>query len=114
MPFSPIVVNTKTFNQAGDGRYLLSTVSFGSPLEYLQIKGGSLTKDRQNIVWTVSKVLQKDVTVNGVTERRQSSLQLICTSPVTGFTTAEFDAGASDISEFLTTSTLNRLFAGES
>jgi hypothetical protein len=114
MPFSPITVNTKTYNQAGDGRYNLSTVTFGQPNDYFQIKGGSVTKDRRNIVAVVSRVLEKDVTVNGLTERRQASVQVIITVPTVGFTSSELDARQSDIDAFLTSAILDRLLAGES
>lgn len=114
MPFSPIVVNTKTFNQAGDGRYMRSTVSFGQPSDLLIVKGGTLNKDKQNITTAVTRALEKDVTVGTVTSRRVMTVQLVITAPTGGFTTSEIDACASDISEFLTTATLDRLLAGES
>lgn len=114
MPFAPITVNTKTFNAAGDGRYMLSTVAFGSPQDYFTIKGGSQSKDRKLITAAVSRIKEFDVTVNSVTTRVTASVQLVISAPKTGVPVAEFDTLALDISEFLTTATLNRLLAGES
>lgn len=114
MPFSPITVNTKTFNASGDGRYMLSTVTFGSPQNYFTVKGGSLTKDRKSVVATITRVLQKDVTVNSVTSRLSASVQLIISVPDTGFTSTEVDGMASDISEFITAAILDRIMSGES
>lgn len=114
MPFGPIVVNSKTFNQSGDGRYNLSTLTFGQPSNFFSVKGGSLTKDRSNVVAAISRTFQKDVTVNGTTTRLSASAQLVITVPSTGFTSTEIDVLASDISEFVSASTLDRVLAGES
>lgn len=114
MPFAPITVNTKTFNQSGDGRYMLSTVTFGQPANYFTVKGGSLNKDRSAFTAAVTRTLEKDVTENGVTRRKSCSVQLIITSPNTGFTSTEIDGLASDIDQFLTSSTLDRVLNGES
>jgi hypothetical protein len=114
MPFSPIVVNTKTFNQSGDGRYMRNTVTFGSPADYFTVKGGSLNKDRANITCAITRLLEKDVTVNGVTTRKSALVQTIITSPTTGFTSAELDAMVSDNSEFVTGAILDRILSGES
>lgn len=114
MPFSPISVNSKTFNQAGDGRYNLSTLTFGNPLNYFNIKGASVNKDKTTLTGAVSRIIEKDVTVDGVTKRLSASVQLIITVPRTGFSSTDLDTAASDISEFLTSSTLDRILAGES
>lgn len=114
MPFAPIVVNTKTYNAAGDGVYSRSTVAFGQPADRFQIKGGSLTKDRRNVVAALSRVLEKDVTVNGVTERRSAIAQVVLTVPPVGFTSSELDAMVLDIDAFITSGNLDRLLAGES
>jgi hypothetical protein len=114
MPFAPITVNTKTFNQSGDGRYMLSTVTFGQPSNYFNIKGGSLNKDRSTITGAITRVLEKDVTINGIASRKQASVQLVVSVPNTGFTSAELDSLCSDIDAFLTSSILDRILAGES
>lgn len=114
MPFAPITVNTKTYNASGDGLYGRSTVTFGQPSDRFQIKGGSLTKDKRNVVAVVSRVLEKDVTVNGVTERRSATVQCIVTVPPVGFTSTEIDAMVLDIDAFVTAGNLDRVLAGES
>lgn len=114
MAFPPITVNTRTFNQSSDGRYVLSTVTFGTPSNYIQIKGGSLSKDRKLITAAITRVLEKDVTVGTTVQRRSASVQCIIQVPATGFTSAELDAMASDISEFITVANLDRVLSGES
>jgi hypothetical protein len=111
--FAPITVNTKTFNQAGEGRYLNALTGFGQPADYFLIKGGSRSKSG-NTVAAISRVTEKDVTVNGVTSRLSASLQLVATVPPNGFTSTEVDAMLLDISEFLTAATGNRWLSGES
>lgn len=114
MPFGPITVNSKTFNQAGEGLYRLSTLTFGQPSNHFNVKGGSLNKGRSAVVTAVSRVLEKDVTVGSETKRLGANVQLVITVPPTGFTSTEIDVLASDISEFLTAATLDRLLGGES
>lgn len=112
--FGPITVNAKTFNQTTDGRYMISTYAFGSVADYFIVKGGSLTKDRKNIVAAVSRIFEKDVTTNGVVTRRSASVQSIYTVPTVGFLSAELDARQSDIDAFITGAILDRVLAGES
>lgn len=114
MPFSPIVVGSNTFNQSGDGRYMLSTITFGQPSNYFSVKGGSLSKDRSVITAAVTRVLQKDLTVGTVTTRKDCSVQLVIQIPSVGFTSTEVDTLANDISTWLTAAILDRVLNGES
>jgi hypothetical protein len=93
---------------------MLSTVSFGSPANYFTVKGGSLSKDRKLVTAAITRIFEKDVTVDGVTVRKSASVQLIISAPDSGFTSTEIDVLASDISEFLTGANLDRILAGES
>jgi hypothetical protein len=114
MPFGSIVVNSKTFTPQGEGRYGLSTLSFGDPANYLSVKGGQLTKDKSAYSAAVSRTLQKDVTIGSNTSRLSASVQLVISVPKQGFTSTEIDVLASDLSEFLTSSVLDRILSGES
>jgi hypothetical protein len=114
MPFSPISVNSKTFIQSGQGRYMLDSVAFGDPADYFQIKGGSINRSRSLVTAAVSRILEKDVTVDSITSRRQLSVQTIISSPVAGFTSSEIDILLSDSDLFITEAILNRLLNGES
>lgn len=114
MPFGTITVNTKTFNQQGEGRYGLSTLTFGNPANYFTVKGGQLNKDRTTVTGAVSRVFQKDVTVGSATERLSASVQLVISVPRQGFTSTEIDVLVSDINEFITSANLDRVLSGES
>jgi hypothetical protein len=114
MPFAPITVNTKTFNSAGDGRYSLSTVTFGNPGNFFTIKGASINRDKMNYTAAISRVLEKDVTVNSIVSRMSASVQLIITVPKQGFTSTDIDSLVSDIDSFVTSGVIDRILAGES
>jgi hypothetical protein len=113
MPFSPITVNSKTFIQSGDGRYMNSTVTFGAPADYFLVKGASRTKDGY-IVGAITRVIEKDVTVNGVTKRLSASEQRVFKVPETGFSSTELDTMDSEGSTFITAAILDRILTGES
>lgn len=112
MSFHPITVSTKTWNEAGPGRYMDSTVTYGSPLNYIQISAGTRSSKTKVTSGAVSRVFQKDVTVGSTTERRTASVQLVIQIP-DGFTAAEIDAMALTISDFLTVANLDRILLGE-
>lgn len=113
MPFSPISVNSKTFNQAGDGRYMLSGIAFGDPVDYFKISPGSRNAKTGLTSAAITRIKEKDVVVNGVTTRRSAQVSLPIQVPE-GFTSADLDAMASDISEFITAGILDRILGGDS
>lgn len=113
MPFGTIAVNSKNFEPRGVGRYVLSTVAFGDPSNEFRVKGAAKGKDSL-YRGSVARVLEKDVTVGSETTRKVASVALSLTIPSSGFTAAEIDAMASDISEFLTAATITRLLSEES
>lgn len=113
MPFGSITVNSKTFEPRQPGVYSLSTVTFGQPGNELRCTGGKLSKDGF-IRGSISRLIEKDVTVGGATVRKQMVLTCSWSVPPSDFTAAEMDGALSDISEFATTSTLSRLNQGES
>lgn len=113
MPFSPITVNTKTFVQSGTNRYMLNSVSFGQPLNYFKVSGGTSRAKEGGVTASVTRVIEKDVVVAGSTVRKSCTVQLVIqTSPE--FSSGDVDVMASDISEFLTIATLDRVLNGES
>lgn len=94
---------------------MLSTVNFGDPANYFTVKGGTLNRDRTHVVAAVSRILEKEVQV-GIAEYRKDplSVQLVISCPVRGFTAADVDTLAEEISTFLTSDNLDRLLNGES
>jgi hypothetical protein len=114
MPFGTITVNTVNYEPRTPGIYVKSGVTFDQPTDEFRIRGASSSKS--NVVSsTVTRVLQKDITVGATTERRNVTVSLNVVLPsLGGFTAAEIDGMASDISEFLTTTTISRLLQGES
>lgn len=113
MPFSPITAQTKQYLQSGDGRYMLSSVTFGAPLDYFRVSGGSISAKTNAVNASVSRVLEKDVIVAGSTVRKSCTVQLLIQAS-RDFTSANVDSLVADINEFLTTATLDRILNGES
>lgn len=93
---------------------MLSSVSFGDPVNYFAVKGGALNKSRSIVTAAVSRILEKDVTISGVTSRRSMSVQSIIQIPPVGFLSSEVDSLLSDIDSFVTGTVLDRLLNGES
>jgi len=113
MPFGTISSQTKDYTPRSSGIYSLSTTTFSSPQDEYRMRAGSVRKDNSRTAG-VTRVLQKDVTVNGVTNRIQAVVSLSVTVPNgSGFTAAEVDSLALDISNFLTADTASRLLQGE-
>lgn len=113
MPFGTITSQTKTYEPRSPGVYSESTVAFGSPTNEYRVNGA--TRGRDNLLRSsVVRVLEKDYTSGGVTERKRLIVSLSITSPSVAFTAAEIDSLAEDISVFLTASVVTRLMQGES
>lgn len=113
MPFGDIISQSKTYSPRSPGYYVDNTLSFGDPLNEYRIKGATESRDGL-LRSTTTRVLQKDVTVEGETQRLQASVQLLIAVPQSGFTAAELDSLAEDISTFFTAGTITRLLQGES
>lgn len=112
MSFHPISVSTKTWNEVSPGRYMDSAVTFGSPLNYIQLSGGKLNPKTGLTTASVSRIQQKMVSVGTTTEKQTCSVQSIIQIP-SGFTTAEVDAMILTLSDLYTVSFLERLLQGE-
>lgn len=112
MAFGSITANTKTYELRSPSVYVLNTLAFGDPTNEFRLRGGSKSKDN-TLNAGVIRYLQKDVTVAGATVRKSCTVSLSITMPESGITASEIDACISDISEFLTASTLSRLLQGE-
>lgn len=113
MPFGDIVVNTKTYQPRQPGYYSESTINFGDPINEFRLSGA--TRDKNGLLRSsVTRLLEKDIDVNGSEVRKQLIVTLSISSPASDFTGTEIDGLAADISEFLTASTVSRLMQGES
>lgn len=113
MPFGTITVNTKSYEPRQPGVYSLSTVVFGQPNNEFRISGGKQSKDGL-LRGSVTRLIEKDVVVNGQNLRKQASVTLSWATPTADFTGSELDGLISDISEFITAATISRINQGES
>jgi hypothetical protein len=115
MPFGNITAQTIVYEPRTPGVYSRTGVTYDQPQNEFRIRGARPPKAGQPISCSVTRVLQKDITVGSAIERRQASVNVtILTPPAGGFTAAEIDSLTADISEFLTAATFSRLAQGES
>lgn len=112
MPFGNITAQTLTYAPRVPGMYSLSTLAFGDPSNQFVVRGAQANAEPLRA--SVSRVLQKDVTVGGDTVRKSATVTISIVTPSTDFTATEMDSLVVDINEFLTVDTLTRMFMGES
>lgn len=113
-PISTTVGGAKAWNESGPGVYAESTVQFGQPRSYLKITRGTPNNKTGLTTCSISRILERDVTVNGVVSRKALSVSLQISVPnLPDFTTVQVDDAAGLISEFLTSATLDRILKGE-
>jgi hypothetical protein len=111
MPFGNITAQTITYEPRSPGIYTRSSVTFGQPDNSFVVRGAPKGDPLRA---SVSRVLQKDVTIGGQTVRKTATVTLSIVTPSSDFTATELDSLASDISEFITSATASRLLQGES
>lgn len=110
---NPFVLSgSRTYNQTGAGLYTLATVTFGGPSDWFKIAPGRQTKGGL-VNMSITRGREKDITIGGLSQR--SRLLLIKQFQVEqGWTSAEMDACASDMSEFLTPERIDYFMLGGS
>lgn len=113
MAFNTIVIDTRTFNSTGTGLYSLSTAIYGAAMNALRIIPGKKAGKTGPTSFSVTRLLEKDVTEGTTVTRRKLSVSVQCVVP-SGFTALEVDNAVADISTFLTEATVNRVLLGES
>lgn len=113
MPFGNITAQTLVYEPRKPGVYERAGLPLGSPANEFRLSGANSTAKKDKTV-VITRVLGKDVTINGQVVRKNAVAVLNITFPNdTTFTAAELDSLAADISEFLTSAVLVRLSAGE-
>jgi len=115
MSFHPIALTlptATTWNESGAGRYMLSTVTFGNPLNYINVSPGTRSSKVARTNAAITRFMQKDVTVGTVTTRRTMSMQLVLQVD-DGFTSLELDNSLIQLNEFVTVASLDRILNGE-
>lgn len=111
MPYGNITAQTKVYQPRSPGIYSLTGVSFDQPSDEFRLKGATKGATRTA---SVTRVVQKDVTVGSDVSRLGMSVSLQIQIPSNAaFTSSMVDSAAVDISEFLTPETVSRLLQGE-
>lgn len=113
MPFGQITLTSGTYDPRSAGHYMESSVGLGDPTNEIRINPGRRTQNG-DITFSVTRVIEKDVTVGDDVFRRQLIVPINCTVPSqTGFTSTDVDSAVEDISELLTSDTITRILQGE-
>lgn len=112
MPFGNISSQSLTYNDRGDGRYVLSTLGFGDPENLFVVRPAIPKQDPMRC--SVSRTLQKDVTVSGSTVRKNATVTVSIVTPPANYSATELDSLVTDLANFLTAETITRMFQGES
>lgn len=113
MAFNTITVGARTYNSIGLGEYSLSTLTFGSPQDRFKISPARKSGKDGPVQFSVTRVIEKDITVGTVVTRKRASVTVQFSYP-DGFTAVEGDSYLNDIDSFLDVSNINRLLLGES
>lgn len=113
MPFGTIASQTLSYNPRNNGRYVLSTLGFGDPANEFIIRPCLAPSRDGKLRASIGRLVEKDITVGGVTTRMPLAAVLAFTTPRSGFTATEMDSLATDLSNFVTADTITRVFAGE-
>lgn len=115
MSFGSITLGSTTFIEAGQGRYVDDSVSFGGPKNELKITPGSYNKKATPpvTVFSISRLQEFPVTESGVTTNRRC--QVVTTYTLErGVTIANADALGDQISTFTGPTVLNQIANGAS
>lgn len=113
MSYGDITVNTKTYEPRAAGVYSESTVTLGDPQNQFRLRAPSGVSRDGLLRGSVTRVLEKDVTVGDDVERKQAVVTLQVATPPADFTGSDLDGLASDISEFVTADIVSSLLQGK-
>jgi hypothetical protein len=113
MAFGTLLIGADTYNGAGPGEYVKSTVLFGQPTNAIKLAPGKRANAKAPTTFSVTRVLEKDVTVSDEVIRRRMTVNVQMNVP-DGFTMAEVDLAIGDIATLASDSFLTRLALGES
>lgn len=115
MALGNIVIGTTTFIDTGRGRYIDNAQTVGGLRNELKIAPGTLAKKAVPPVITasVSRLQEKTVTVNAVSQTKRATMTLTIASEP-GFSATDLDVLASDLATFITVGNLNLILNGAS
>lgn len=113
MPYSTLTAQTLTYSERNPGDYMLGTLTFSDPADYIRIRPGAVRKDGVHTMG-FTRVLEKDVTVGDDVVRKSASIVINILQPGDGsFTAAELDSMLADLNEVATATRLNEVAQGK-
>lgn len=112
MAFNSIVIGSKTYVSVGLGEYSLSTLTFGQPMDRFKISPAKTAGKNGPVAFSVTRVMEKDVTVGSDTVRKRLTATCQISAPV-GFLANEVAWLIDDLDAFLYQANIDRLLLGE-
>lgn len=115
MSFNPIILTqpaAATYNEAGRGVYLKSTVTFGGPVERIKLSPASLNKQSKSTSGSIQLYTEYDYVLNGVTSREWERVVFQIEASKNG-RVSQIDNSIIALSEFVNAGMLNRWLNGE-
>lgn len=112
MSFTSLTAQTRTYEPTAAGIYVLSTLSFGDPDDSIVVRAASQSGEPRR--FSVSRVLQKDVTVAGDTLRKTATVTNSVVVPSLGFTATDLRGMVLDLADVLSTSNITDILFGRS
>lgn len=113
MSFQTITAQTVDYHERSSGKYVKDGVGFADPVNEFRLRPSTTVRKDGSVDISVTRVLEKDDVASDV--YRQAVVTLNVSLPRGDlFTMAELDSLVTDISEFVTTSNLDRMLQGES
>lgn len=109
MPFGTINSQSVDYVPRAEGRYVKSSLTFTDPQDEFLLRPLQRRKDG-TISTSASRIRQKDVTTSSGTKRLTAYVTVTMTIPGSDnpFTPTELDSALLDLSNFLSSDTINR------
>jgi hypothetical protein len=113
MPFGTLVANSITYLPLTPGVYRPASVLLGTPVNDFRVSPAGRPNKDGAVRAAYQRVVEKDVTVGGVTTRELLTVTGSVNCKPGAFTVAEIDGCFSDLNVIVTEDMLNRSLQGE-
>jgi hypothetical protein len=114
MAFGNLIIGSDTYNGAGPGEYIHSSVPFGDPAVGFKLAPGKKANAKAPTSFTVSHFREKDILQpDGSTIRRRCTVGVQFNVPE-GFSMEDVDGLVASLNTLVTAEFLTRLARGES
>lgn len=115
MSFQTITAQTLLYKERSLGRYVRDGVGFADPVNEFRLRPALAIRKDGTLDITITRLLEKEEGVGQDVKVFQAVATLQVSVPkASSFTPTELDSLVADISEFVSSSTIDRMLQGES